>query len=171
MSDDVAPSPAPFDPERVIHTLVAHRVEFVLIGALAARMYGFPRVTADLDLTPARDMPNVERLAVALRALNARVYTDSVPEGLAFDCSAAMLARHALWNFVTDAGRIDIAFEPAGTTGFEDLMQNAVPMTLDAVQFSVASLDDLIRSKTAAGRPKDRADVLLLRAIRAQSRR
>jgi hypothetical protein len=50
-----------------------------LIGALAARLQGFPRLTADADITPARDRDNLERLAAALRELDARVYTESVP--------------------------------------------------------------------------------------------
>lgn len=58
-------------------------------------MYGFPRVTADADITPARDTDNLERLALALRELDAKIYTEAVPEGLVFDCSGAMLARAA----------------------------------------------------------------------------
>ena len=42
---------AAFDPERLFRTLRKHRVHFVLVGALAARLYGFPRLTADADLS------------------------------------------------------------------------------------------------------------------------
>ena len=102
---------APFDPERLIRALSHHRVKFVLIGALAARLHGFPRLTADADITPADDKRNLERLAAALKELDARVYTESVPEGLAFDRSAAALGRARMWNLVTTAGRLDIAVE------------------------------------------------------------
>jgi hypothetical protein len=54
---------APLDPERLIETLGRHDVAYVLIGALAARLQGFPRLTADADITPARDPENLERLA------------------------------------------------------------------------------------------------------------
>jgi len=84
---DRARSAVPLDPERLLHTLAEHDVRFVLIGALAARLQGFPRMTADADITPAKDPENLQRLARALRALDARVYTESIPEGLAFDCS------------------------------------------------------------------------------------
>ncbi|HXG72562.1 MAG TPA: hypothetical protein VNJ04_18315, partial [Gemmatimonadaceae bacterium] len=80
---------APFDPERLISTLGKHKVKFVLIGALAARLHGFPRLTADADITPASDKTNLGLLAAALTELDAKVYTESVPEGLAFDRSAA----------------------------------------------------------------------------------
>lgn len=157
---------AAFDPERLIRALHDHRVEFVLIGALAARLYGFPRLTADADITPASDKRNLGRLATALRELDAKVYTESVPEGLAFDCSAATLGRATIWNLVTNAGRLDIAFMPAGTKGYDDLVKDAERFTAFGVGFQVASLDDIIRCKDAAGRPKDRDDVVLLRELK-----
>ncbi len=161
---DVAPI-APLDPERLITTLAKHDVRYVLIGAVAARLHGFPRMTADADITPARDADNLGRLAAALRELDARVYTESVPEGLPFDCSAAMLARADLWNLVTDAGRLDVAFVPSGTTGYGDLIRNAVSFDVFGTQLDVASLEDIIRSKEAADRPQDRHDVLILREM------
>ena len=157
---------APFDPERLLRALHSHRVRFVLIGALAARLHGFPRLTADADITPSTDKPNLGRLATALRELDAKVYTESVPEGLAFDCSAVTLARATMWNLVTNAGRLDLAFMPAGTKGYEDLAKGAERFEAFGVEFHAASLDDIIRSKEAAGRPKDLDDVLLLRALK-----
>ncbi len=47
------PDSAPFDPERIVRVLAEHGVDYVLIGALAARLQGFPRLTADADITPA----------------------------------------------------------------------------------------------------------------------
>jgi hypothetical protein len=162
---------APLDPERIVRILARERVDYVLIGALAARLQGFPRLTADADITPARDPANLDRLASALRELDARVYTESVPEGLAFDCSAATLGRAELWNLITSAGRLDVAFLPSGTSGYEDLTRGAVRFEVFGVEILAASLPDIIRSKEAAGRPQDRQDVLILREIlRRQSR-
>jgi hypothetical protein len=162
---------APLDPERMVKALAAHEVRYVLIGALAARMHGFPRVTADADITPHRDDGNLARLATALRELNARFYTETVPEGLAFDCSAAMLERSDMWNLVTDAGRIDISFMPSGTKGYDDLARQAVRFEVFGVTFDVARLEDILRSKEAADRPKDRQDALIIREmLRRQAR-
>ena len=165
MRQRVVSEVAPLDPEAIVGTLNKHKVRFVLIGALAARLHGFPRVTADADITPASDTPNVERLAKALRELRAKVYTEAVPEGLEFDCTAAMLNRAAMWNLVTSAGRIDIAFKPAGTEGYNDLASGAERFKAYGVVFLAASLSDIIRSKEAAGRPKDREDVAIMRAM------
>jgi hypothetical protein len=164
------PEVAPLDPERLVTTLARHEVRYVMIGAMAARLQGFPRVTADADITPAKDAENLRRLAEALRELDARVYTESVPEGLPFDCSPSMLARADLWNLVTSAGRLDIAFAPSGTDGYADLMNDAVPFNVFGVRLNVASLEDIIRSKEAADRPQDRQDVVILRAMLRRAR-
>src|SRR5262245_2686754 len=104
-------SMATFDPERLIKALARRRVRYVLIGAVAARLQGFPRMTADTDITPARDEGNLRRLAAALRDLKAKVYTESVPDGLEFDCSAESLGRADLWSLTTTAGRVYVAFQ------------------------------------------------------------
>jgi hypothetical protein len=161
---------APLDPERLMRVLNKHGVQFVLIGALAARLHGFPRLTADADITPAQDSGNLNRLAAALRELDAKVYTESVPEGLVFDCSAAALSRARTWNLITDAGRLDVAFEPSGTQGYADLARGAERFEAFGVEFLAASLDDIIRSKEAAGRQKDREDVVILRALKRRRR-
>jgi hypothetical protein len=164
-------SPAPLDPELLFTTLGEHRVDYVLIGALAARLQGFPRLTADADVTPARDPANLERLAAALRQLEAKVFTESVPEGLPFDCSAVMLGRAEIWNLVTRAGRLDIAFVPSGTEGFDDLARGAVRFEVYGVELLAASLDDIVRSKKAADRPQDRQDVLVIREMQRGRKR
>jgi hypothetical protein len=164
---DRAPAHAvpPLDPERLIAVLATHRVRYVLIGALGARLQGFPRFTANADITPSRDAKNVDQLAVALRELNARVYTASIPEGLAFDCSARTLARAELWNLVTDVGRVDIAFVPSGTDGYDDLAEHAVHFEVNGATIQVARLEDIIRSKIASDRPQDRQDVVVMREL------
>lgn len=160
-----SPPIIPLDPERILRTLARHDVRFVLIGALAATLQGFPLATRDADITPAQDRENLERLAAALRDLEARIYTAPIPEGLPFDCSAAMLARGEIWNLVTAAGRLDIAFKPSGTAGYDDLAQHAVRVPLYGGTLLAARLEDIVRSKEAAGRPKDRLHVEVMREM------
>lgn len=161
---------APFDPIRLVHVLASHQVEYVLVGALAARLQGFPRLTADADITPSRERSNLERLAAALRELDARIYTESVPQGLPFDCSAATLERAGLWNLVTSAGRLDVIFQPAGTQGYEDLRARAVRFEVFGATLLAASLADVLRSKEATDRVQDRHDAVLLRAMLERER-
>lgn len=122
-------------------------------------------MTADADITPAEDRANRDRLALALRELDARVYTESVPEGLAFDCTGERLARASIWNLVTSAGRLDVAFRPSGTDGYEDLAKTALRFDVFGVELQAARLEDIVRSKRAADRPQDRQDVIVIQEM------
>lgn len=157
--------PPRLDAIRLQAMLAEHGVRYVLIGALAARFAGYPLATFDADITPARDRENLERLALALRAMNAKVFTAAIPEGLDFDCSAPMLERAESWNLVTAVGRLDILFTPMGTAGYEDLIQEAEHYDVRGVDVPVASLRSVLRMKEAAGRPKDRIAVDVIRAM------
>ena len=150
----------PFDPAVMLAALHDANVRFVLIGGMAAVLHGDVGVTLDIDIAPAHDADNLNRLAAALRALDARIRTDDVPQGLPFDCSAGFLRNlgpDAILNLTTRSGALDVSFTPAGTGGYQDLKRDAV--TIDAaegVTILVASLADVIRSKSAADREKDR---------------
>lgn len=156
---------AVFDPERILKVLASNEVEYVLIGALAARLQGFPRMTADADITPSSDYKNIENLALALNEIDARIFTDNVPNGLSFDCSAETLLLAETWNLITVAGRLDIVFTPAGTTGYEDLKQSAIQFQVYGIELWVADLKDVVRSKKASDRPQDRQDIIILNEI------
>lgn len=144
-------------------------VRFVLIGGMAAVLHGDVGVTVDLDIAPARDPDNLDRLAAALRSLDARIRLDEAPESLPFDCSAGFLRNlgpDALLNLTTRAGALDLSFTPTGTGGYPDLKRDAVAMeAADGVSVLVASLADVIRSKNAADREKDRQALPRLREL------
>lgn len=155
----------PFDPERILRVFARHGVSYILIGAFAARLQGFPRVTTDADITPAPDSDNLDRLAAALRELDARVFVEDVPKGLAFDCSAKTLSNAEIWNLTTTAGRVDILFKPVGTGGYLDLEPASIRYEAFGIRFQVASLPDIIRSKEASDRPQDRQDIATMRMM------
>ncbi len=154
-----------FAPERILAALRDHGVRYVLVGGFAAVIHGSPYVTTDLDVVPERSEENLRRLSDALRALGARVWTDAEPRGVPFEHDAASLGRSEVWNLVTDHGRLDITFVPAGTRGYEDLVRDAERIEVLGVEVTVASLADVVRSKEAAGREKDRLVVPVLRRI------
>ena len=80
------------------------------------------------------------------------------------------LARVRVWNLQTDLGDLDLTFEPSGTHGFEDLRRDAVVMHLRSGDVTVASLADVVRSKEAADRPRDRAALPGLRSLLSSTR-
>ena len=159
------------DPEELFASLDRRRVRYVLIGGLAAVLHGSPLPTIDADICPLKDRDNLERLAAALDELDARVRTPDKAEGVAFPRDAAFLMGVELLNLVTRVGDLDLAFIPAGTNGYADLVVRAVPMTIRRVTVSVAALEDVIRSKEAADRPKDRRTLPTLRQLLAEVRR
>lgn len=162
---------AEFDPERIIEVLARHEVTYVLVGGFAGVIHGSPYLTTDIDVVPETSDANLERLSAALTDLNARVWTGSQPAGVPFDHDPSSLAAVRVWNLVTDHGRLDIVFEPSGTSGYADLARDAIHVTIMGTGIDVASLADVIRSKEAAGRDKDRLVLPVLRRIRDETER
>jgi hypothetical protein len=153
-----------FDPLGGLRTLVQHGVRFVLIGGYAAALRGSPMMTGDVDICPARDRRNLDRLAEALQRLHARLR--EAPADAPFLLDSRTLEAGDHFTFATDAGPIDCLGTPAGTEGFGDLDASATDEDLDGLVVRVASLDDLIRMKRAADRPQDRIAVEWLSALR-----
>jgi hypothetical protein len=166
-------SPA-FDPRGILEILQRHQVRFVVIGAVAAIIHGYPLPTQDLDVTPARDPENLECLAEALQELDARLRVPRGP-GVPFPIDAVMLSRGEVWTLTTKAGPLHLVYLPAGTHGYDDLRRDAREIDIGGVTVAVASLADVIRSKEAANRPKDIAQLPALRqtleVIRDRERR
>jgi hypothetical protein len=150
----------------MLRVLVAHGVEFVVIGGVAARLWGAPILTQDLDITPRATPANLTKVASALKALSARLRTPTDPEGVPFPVDPALLGVGDLWTLTTSHGDLDLVTSPAGTRGYDDLKADAEPMQVASdppLVVLVASLEDIIRSKQAAGRAKDQAALPILR--------
>jgi hypothetical protein len=149
----------PLDAERILRALAEHEVDYVLIGGLAVQTHGHVRTTNDADLIPAPDPPNLERLAAALRSLEARVLNPG-EEKTAID--AKMLPRATIWQFASRDGGIDVIREVPGGRSYDELSKGALHVQLGDVDVPVVGLDDLIQMKLARGRPVDLADVASL---------
>lgn len=163
---------APLRPRELFEVLNRHDVRYVVIGMLAAALHGSPLATQDADVCPARDPGNLARLAAALRDLDARLETPDRPEGVAFPYDGKFLGEVEVWNFVTRFGHLDLSFRPSGTRGYEDLRREAVTLDVGGgLEVPVASLLDIIRSKEAAGRQRDRQALPTLRELLARSHR
>ncbi len=141
-----------------------HAVRYVVIGGVAGATHGSPSVTQDLDVCHERSPENLERLSVALGSIHARLR--GADEDVPFSLDAKTFAVGDHFTFVTDLGDLDCLGIPAGTLGYDDLMKSAVDIDLDGLVVAVASIDDLIRMKRAAGRPRDLAELEILGALR-----
>jgi hypothetical protein len=141
----------------IVDVLNRHQVRYVIIGAYAAIAQQAPiPATRDIDLTPDTDPENLARLSLALHQLGARIRTEGAPGGLPFSHDAASLAASEVWNLICPDGEFDISFHPSGfAEGYDRLAVNAHRLRVGDVDVVVADLADVIRSKEAAGRPKD----------------
>ena len=140
---------ARFDPHRILRELHDEGVRFVVIGGIGASALGSPSVTDDLDICYERGPENLERLS-----------------RVRFTPDAPTLAAGDHFTFTTDAGDFDCMATPSGARGYTDLAERAVLADMDGIEALVASVDDLIRMKQAAGRPKDLIEVEVLGALR-----
>ncbi|MGH7745661.1 MAG: hypothetical protein ACREQ5_12865 [Candidatus Dormibacteria bacterium] len=121
-------------------------------------------MTLDVDIVPRRTRANLDKLSAALREIDARVYVTS-DQALEFDHDARSLDAAAIWNLATRFGGLDITFVPSGTQGYSDLAHRAEALDLGGVTVRVAALEDIVRSKEAAGREKDNVVLPALRRL------
>jgi len=156
-----------FDPVAILSLLESGKVEYVVIGGIAGVAHGSPSVTQDLDICYARNAENFKRLAGVLRVMNARLR--GAPPDVPFLLDGKTLEMGDHFTFTTNRGDFDCLGTPAGVAGYEDLASSAEFVDLEGLCVKVASLDDLIRMKRAASRPKDRAEIEILGALKKET--
>jgi hypothetical protein len=155
----------PLDSMRACRVLAEHGVRYVLIGGVALNMAGVTMVTVDVDVCYEATQANTRALARALRALEAvPVDADNRPLPAPIDPRAFQL--HDTFLFVTLAGRVDCLRVPDGTAGYDDLVRTAVELDLGGFATWIPSIEDMVRMKTATGRPKDRLALEQLGTLR-----
>lgn len=126
-------------------------VEYLVIGGIAAVLYGVPRATFDLDILIKPTKENAQKLLDALAALDF---------GTVELTSADEIISNEITIF-TERIRLDVQTSTPGIV-FEEAWPRRVTMSYKGQKFEVVSLPDLIQSKTAAGRDVDLEDVRIL---------
>lgn len=153
-----------FEPDALLRRLTAAGVDFVVIGGYAAIAHGASVLTSDLDICFAPDDANLDALGRVLIDLDARLR--GIGEDVPFVPDAATLRRIMVLTLDTADGPLDVLVEPSGAPRYEVLRRRAERLDLGGFAVLVASLDDLIAMKAAAGRPKDLMVLAELEAIR-----
>lgn len=157
------------DYKAILRALDAEGVRYVLVGGLAAIALGGAHVTDDMDICYDRSDDNLHRLARVLLGFRARLR--GAPAGLPFRPDAATLKAGLNFTFSTSVGDVDALGELEKVGGYEALHLRAEPMELYGVKVQVISLEDLIKAKKAAGRPKDKLHLLELEELRKLRKR
>jgi hypothetical protein len=155
--------------EDIVRRLVAENVEFVVVGMMSATLQGCSRSTVDLDLCYRRSPANIARLVTALKPLKPR--PRGFPEDLpfVFDERTVQLGS----NFTLEIGveSLDLLGEMSGIGGYEQVIGRTVEVTYGSVAVRALALEDLIRTKTAAGRARDIAALPELQALLREKQR
>jgi hypothetical protein len=154
---------------KLLSTLVAHAVEYVIIGGFAATAHGSAHVTVDLDIVYRRTPENIERLASALAPL--QPYLRGAPPGLPFRFDVETIRRGLNFTLTTTAGDLDVLGEATGEGTYEALIGHSEGRRMFDLDVRFVDLDTLIRLKRAAGRPKDLERIAELEAIREEQRK
>lgn len=143
----------------IARALQAVGLEAVLIGNAAAALQGAPVTTIDFDFLFRRTARNVGKLRTLADQLGASVLRPYYPAA-------------DMFRVVRDDGlQIDFMATIHGIRSFEGVRDRATVIDFDGAPILVASLDDIIRSKRAAGRPRDRAVLEVLEKAREEASR
>ena len=148
----------------LLRRLTEAGVDFVIVGGVAVVLQASPRFTRDLDICYATGQENLRRLARVLVDLSATLR--GVDEDLPFVPDERTLRRTQILTLSTGEGDIDLLVDPDGSPGYATLQRRADRMDLDGLTVAVASIDDMIAMKRAAGRPQDHVDLESLEIAR-----
>jgi hypothetical protein len=148
--------------------LIEGGVDFVVVGGVAVILQASPRFTKDLDICYASEQVNLDRLGAVLIELGARLR--DVDEDLPFVPDGRALRHTQILTLTTADGGLDLLLEPDGSPGYPALRRRADQIELDGIVVRVASVEDLIAMKRAAGRPQDLVDLESLEIARRRGR-
>jgi hypothetical protein len=140
-------------------------VRFVIVGGVAARIHGSPRVTEDLDVCYATDAENCARLASLLQQWKARLR--GADEGLPFVVDAEALRAIPMLTLRTDQGDLDLMHDVLGIGDYQACQARSEWVRFQNGSFAVLSLPALIEAKRATGRRKDQEHLPELEALHA----
>jgi hypothetical protein len=148
--------------ERILVALAQAQVEFVVVGGISAVLHGAPIVTRDIDVCYRRADANLVRLAEALQPFHPQLR--DLPEGLPNLVDVHSLRLGTNFTLTADGQSLDLLGVMSGIGGYDDIIARAVAMEIGDQTVQVLSLEDLIKTKRAAGRPKDLAVIPTLEA-------
>jgi Nucleotidyltransferase of unknown function (DUF6036) len=155
----------PLAPEKILEILTEHRVDYVVIGGVGAILQGvaLPR-TLDIDVAASHAKANLKRLSAALKDMDAKLRVGAADQDDAVKAplDERMLADTYVVTMITRFGPLDVLFAPPGMPAFKDLKRRATNLSRFGLEVPVASLEDIVASKRAAGREKDAAHLTIL---------
>jgi hypothetical protein len=155
----------PTDIGAILEALLDHDVEFLVVGGVAAQIHGNPRMTLDLDVIPNPAEVNMERLAAALRDMEATASEES-GRALPLDLSNPTSLAIGDYSLLTKHGRLDLLNGPRpDLKRYRRLESASIEANHGDLEVLAVGLDDLIAMKRKAGRAKDLEDIAALTTL------
>ena len=148
----------------ILKRLIDAEADFVIVGGYAVMVHGCDNSTTDIDFAISRDRLNTQRIADALAPIHPR--PEEWPDGLPYIWDAETVRRATILTLLTDEGSLDLLAEAPGMEGFRELKVDSSTISIYGFEVPVASIDDLIKMKRAANRPKDQVHVMQLLALK-----
>ena len=133
----------------MLSRLIAAGAEFLIVGAYAVAAHGIPRATGDLDLWVRPTPENAQRVWKALVEFGAPLHDLSLED---------LSIPGTVFQIGLPPSRIDLLTELTGMT-FDIAWQRRANLEIEGIALPLISREDLIRNKSAVGRPQDLADV------------
>lgn len=158
-----------FRPTRLIPALAGAGVDFVVVGGVAVVVQASPRFTRDLDICYSLEPANLAALGKLLVELGATLR--GIDEDLPFTPDARTLRQTQILCLDTPLGGLDLLVNPDGSPAYQRLRDRADEVEVAGVRVRVASVDDLLAMKKAAGRPQDLVDIEALQMAKRRRRR
>ena len=153
----------------LLQRLLENEIDFVLVGGLAATMYGASTVTYDADICFDFSRQNIERLRIALQDLHPRVRAQRDWMPLA-DLPPEQLESLKNRYLQTDGGGLDLLGSLAEIGDYQRVKHHSTEIALFGRPCRILDIDALIEIKEKLDRPKDRQVALELKAILEKAR-
>ncbi|MFT3839492.1 MAG: hypothetical protein QM723_21090 [Myxococcaceae bacterium] len=150
----------------LLRRLTEAKVDYVLVGGMAAIAHGASTVTEDADICINFDLATLTAAFKALEPLHPRQRMNPAKPPLGTD--PAPFVGYKNLYLLTDDGVLDLLGEVVAVGGYERVAARAVELDLGAFRCRVMGLDDLIECKRALGRPKDVRAAAELDRVRAR---
>lgn len=144
------------DYKDMLLALSAEKARFMLIGAYALAVHGYPRATMDIDIWVMPSPQNAEAVLKALHRFGAPLH-NLTKEDLEIDGT--------IFQIGVAPRRIDIITAASGLS-FETAYEHSIPVEIEGIEIRIPSIDDLIINKRASGRTKDLADAEALELLK-----
>jgi hypothetical protein len=141
------------DYREMLSILFEEKVDFILVGAYAMAIHGFPRATGDIDIFVSPDAKNAQRLFKALAKFGAPL------RGIQ---AADFSKENVIFQIGVAPRRIDI-ITTIDAVSFESAWKDKILVQIDGLKIPVLSLDKIITNKESTGRKKDALDAETLR--------